>query len=130
MNTPVSFEIAKILKNKGYDKPCNDAYNSNGMQWSNGWLEYLDDKELCQPFKKTDLKPKDVLAPTIVDVVMWLYEKHEIWIVVKRDYHNGALLGYESIIDNNDGYIDCGTFDTPTKAYEAAIEYTLNKVIK
>jgi hypothetical protein len=33
------------------------------------------------------------------------------------------------MIDENDGFIDCGTFDTLIEAYEAAFEYALNKLI-
>jgi hypothetical protein len=30
MNTPVSFEIAKLLKEKGFDNPCENRWNKLG----------------------------------------------------------------------------------------------------
>ena len=104
MNTPVSYSIAKLLDSKG-------VRFENGQDMAIWWAKEI------------------LIRPTIADVVMWLYEKHGIWISVKKDYHNGALLGFESMIDNEDGFIDCGTFDTSNEAYEAAIEYTLNSLI-
>ena len=73
MNTSVSFPIAKSLKEKRYDEPCMLC------------VEEGDERPL--PY---DLKSGNTLhinsthpyysAPTIAEVVMWLYEKHGIWI--------------------------------------------------
>ena len=82
MNNNVNFEIAKLLKEKEYDEPCHNAYDTHGMQFANGWLDYLWENGNEIPFTKKDLKPQDTLAPTIAQVVMWLYEKHDIWIDV------------------------------------------------
>lgn len=75
------------------------------------------------------LEEKDVLAPTIAEVVMWLYEKYGIWISVTKDWDVGKCLGFESIIDTNDGIINTETYNSPTEAYEAAIKYVLENLI-
>ncbi len=82
MNKPVSFPLAKVLKEK-------ESY----------------------------------FAPTISDVIMWLYETHKIWISV-YEYKDHAA-------DSNDPFVFRSSvtglkeFKTPTEAYSAAIEYIL-----
>ena len=73
-----------------------------------------------------DYKIEDCFnAPTISDVVMWLYEKHEYWCYV---YTNGKI--WHPCIQHKFGDMavlsgKIGESNSPTEAYEAAIEYTL-----
>ena len=127
MNTIVTSQIAKLLEEKGFDEPCYDAYNSRGNRYSDGWCEYID---VGTPFTKSDLKGKYTLAPTIGSVVMWLYEKHGVWITVCVIGADG--FGYwlhdkdrKRLNSDNQG----GYWLLPTKAYEAAIKYCLTKLI-
>jgi len=97
MNTPISFELDKLLLEKDIPMPVN---------------------------------------PTISDVVMWLYENHGIWIYV--DSHEFGKWCYyyrynrphklSSKITEN-GQFGLDDFNSPTEAYEAAIEYTLKNLI-
>ncbi len=127
MNTPVSFEIAKLLNTKRFDVSCEG--------------KYLDGTYFQSYFGKTpNEKYQDRLlqAPTIADVVMWLYEKHGIWIVVNPHKGENNLgepfmefdLEVWSFTDecvfHNTGLL---YFNSPTEVYEAAIEYALNKLI-
>jgi hypothetical protein len=60
---------------------------------------------------------------------MWLYEKHEIWVSVNREPESGVFF---FSVDKNKGdfFFDKGDdYNSPTKAYEDAIEYTLNNLI-
>ena len=41
----VTFEQARLLKEKGFNEICLNAYNLNGLQYQNGWCEYIDDEE-------------------------------------------------------------------------------------
>jgi hypothetical protein len=107
MNTPVSLELSKLLKEKGY------------------------------PFELItvgEIKEVPLNIPTVAEVVMWLYEKHGIWIVpepfVKQEWET---LTYIYKIYKN-GYVDTVSraflsFNSPTEAYVAAIEYTLKNLI-
>ena len=104
MKTPVSFEIAKLLKEK------DEIFDVTST------LDY----------------------PTIAEVVMWLYEKHRIWISVytMETWPNGnerkQLFDY-SLKQMRFGLIDISKkpeeFNSPTEAYEASIEFTLKNLI-
>ena len=104
MNTPISFPLAELLNRKGLP----------------GLERFYENK------KHYDMNPKKY---TIADVVMWLYEEHKIWISVNREPESGVF--YFSV-DKNKGnffYDKGGDFKSPEAAYEAAIEYVLNKLI-
>lgn len=72
--------------------------------------------------------------PTIGEVIMWLYEKHQIWISndVINNLFKYKILHVEGIVSKTFGNeIRCSSFDydSPIEAYEAAIEYTLSNLI-
>jgi hypothetical protein len=92
-------------------------------------------------------------APTIAEAVMWLYEKHGIWIFIlpqdkscvdfrvdKSEYPSLPLfilivkynkdLSMVECLNSSDPKGDLFLhFDEPTEAYEAAILYILNNLI-
>ena len=129
MNTPVSFELAKLLKEKGFIFRKNETYYNP----VNGLTKY------------------EEITPTIAEVVMWLYEKHGTWIAVNRvvigsdEWDYGYIISYlpkeyefekrrskhlveiQSFKEGVGSYH--GAWYTPTEAYEAAIEYTLKNLI-
>ena len=124
MTTIVKFELAKLLKEKGYNNPTRDCYNVHGLSFSNGWCEYIgDDFEFDGLVKANKLRKEDTLAPTIAEVVIWLYEKHGIWISVEQNSFIGG--GKSSFISN----IKRVEYNSPTEAYESAIEYCLTNLI-
>ena len=121
MNTQVDFTTAKLLKEKGFDEPTLLCYDKCDMLAS---------------YVETVFKPKNYntsgyvrSAPTISEVVMWLYEKHGIWISVKKEWDDGECLGFEAIVDYNDGLINTVSYNSPTEAYSQAIIYTLKNLI-
>ena len=117
MNTHVDFETAKLLREKGFDNESEHYYDEKGDMLFDTYFPSL------QPTKP------DVYYdnPTIAEVVMWLYEKHGIWVNV-YEYKDHAA-------DVNDDYVFRSNrtklmeFNSPTEAYQAAITYTLNKLI-
>lgn len=137
MITPINFELAKLLKEKGFDKECK-----------NFWVETLE-HELDIPRSGVEVFPKieprilnhkpiedyhltHCVAPTIAEVIMWLYEKHGIWITVWTEYNNGNMFSYavshkRNIVRHHSTNFD--EFNSPTEAYEAGIEYTLNDLL-
>lgn len=138
MNTPVNFELAKLLTEK------NIIINSQNYQTENFGLVGFDNEG---EFMYVKVHPKtnkfEVLhdvngefkeagnkyyAPTISDVVMWLYEKYGIWISVQQSYTDSN--GFSYSIKEQDGLSpNIGCYNTPKEAYEKAIEYTLNNLI-
>lgn len=125
MNTPVSFELAKLLKETGFDGETKSAFytdgtkaycdptlvsgmgNTQGFMWWNRILDYY-------------------AMPTIAEVVMWLYEKHGVWIGVILS----CTWGYALYNFSRERIHDDALFKSPTEAYEAAIKYTLENIIK
>lgn len=134
MNTPVNFEFAKLLKEKGFDKYgyLQDVWLGNKYEWRG---KGKNKKSVEIPV--FGLGSTSVL-PTIGDVVMWLYEKHSLWILILP-----TVTGYFAykIVDvqlnpekpierppyNN---VSANDYNSPTEAYKAAIEYTLKNLIK
>lgn len=72
--------------------------------------------------------------PTIAEAVMYLYEKHGIWIGVQptsvvgkfqfRTYYNN-----NGVMNQHWNDSMSKEFNSPIKAYEGAIIYTLNNLI-
>lgn len=156
MNKEVNFELAKLLKEKGYDIPTKKYYEyalksrknkedgySGSFGWKKGELNLQSD--YFQNNSKSDFTSEMwymCSAPTITEVVMWLYEKHGIWIIVDCDCY--GILWYANLSvasEKNWDNIDLrheiisaskkfpNEHNSPTEAYEAAIEYTLNNLI-
>ena len=138
MTTPITFELAKLLKEKGYDKKCYKYFHSNfGKEY-----EYTlkgSDGELCTNWNIEKDYPQDFIsAPTIATVIMWLYEKHGIWvnvsITIQKEYFYQCIdiTGKKDPTKNNYPSRICKAgnyYNSPTEAYSAAIEYTLNNLI-
>ena len=122
MNTPVNFETAKLLKEKGFDLPCRLLYKSEkeleeGIGVDYDWNRF-----------------NSYSAPTIAEVVMWVYEKHGVWIKSDVISINKVIKFYCSYYKIVNGFTAIpsqldGNFNTPTEAYEAAISYTLKNLI-
>ena len=127
MNNPVSFEIAKLLKEKRFKTNVkNLIYNELGeLLDSIDQLNLMKEEESLQDYFK--LIKSFPNAPKIAEVIMWLYETHKIWISVDRHFdkfiskNNGVIINFYG---NRESY-----FDTPKEAYSSAIQYVLNKII-
>lgn len=128
----VSIKLAKLLKEKGFDQKCGSYYDTVSKS-----------RIKDTPPSNYNGTREAVSIPSIVDVVMWLLEKHEIWIVADLllDYKrwdfkvvnlknsNSSIEWYveqlqiplEDIIKNS--------FETPKEAYQAAIYHVLKNMI-
>lgn len=118
MNTVVSFELAKLLKEKGFVCIESDKF------WMNGFSHPKKD------YNPITYQDKDNVA-TISDVVMWLYDKHGIWIEVSSWLNQPVDneiwdIAFQWFIN---GLADGKPYKTPTKAYEGAIKYVLNSIL-
>ena len=125
MNTPVSFELAKLLKEKGFNGICKNIYAYGRENQTIENLSELDNNNDRGYW----------LAPTIAEVVMWIHKEKGLWINV---IYMGFELKYSWSIDiittsgsNWDSYgeEDDVYYNSPTEAYEAAIEHTLKNLI-
>jgi hypothetical protein len=144
MNKNVSFDIAKLLNSKDFDIKCLHFYTK-----PNSTMFGIDEHNKIYPIKNTSkklykegehaaLNIKSVYsAPTISDVVMWLYEKYDIWISVSTSKYlkfysrvfkkeSTKSIEHSFIFEISGSIYD---FNTPCEAYEAAIEYVLTNLI-
>ena len=123
MNIPVTYPLALLLCENLYDIPTDSLYVNNTLIDTNG--------RKCNWNREEDYEgfPMPISAPTIADVVMWLREKHSIWIEVIVESPN--YFGYSvcNIKNNTSQDSDYVSYNSPTEAYEAAILYTLTNLI-
>jgi hypothetical protein len=115
--TYVTFEQAKWLKEKGFDVECKMC------------VEEGDERPL--PFNCGNTIHKNSLhpyysAPEQWQVIMWLHEKYRVWISV--DPENDTDTWFHTISHNKSETV-FGDYNSPTEAYEAAIEYCLRNLI-
>ena len=101
----VSFEVAKLLKEKGFDWCCGNSY--------------LNEKGVI-------LLPK----PTLQMAMKWLREVHRVHIVIYPygdyscdNYQFDVYKDNELVVSKDDGYV------TYEQACEAAIRYCLENLI-
>lgn len=106
MTTYVDFDLAKLLEQKGFVSKVN-------RYWNCGYNDGI--KPSLSMFRNEHIG--SVSAPTIAEVVMWLYEKHEVWVEV---YYDNSKKEFYIVWDGEEY-----KFNTPTEAYIKAIEYVL-----
>ena len=122
----VSFEVAKLLKEKGFDK---FSYY--------GWNEQLFDKEHPRNFSiGIDDKKQWISCHTHQMAVKWLREVHKVLIVIDAyhaDHWEGYIDSFEISI-----YRHASTIIVPneiahhtdyTEAVEAALKYSLENLL-
>ena len=138
MNTILSPEISKLLKEKGFEQIFEVGVICRIQN------KISKNYEETRPLRNSDLTNEwsilNEIYPTIAEVVMWLYEK-QIDLCHIVNYKNGFRtyrMGIIYIKDNKietvfirpkDNKVDFIEFNSPTEAYEAAIKYTLTELI-
>ena len=128
MNTPVNFEIAKLLKDKGFDVPIQHTIKGQNYVYSEYTKDFVKMIDTNAVANWNDSKYVEICsAPTIAEVVMWLYEKHGIWIYIKQGYKWEWYI--ETVANHPELKYYDGLEDSPTEAYEAAIKYTLKNLL-
>ena len=121
----VSFETAKLLKEKGFDEGCTRYWYKGKLVFSGHeiWNRELDNY----------YEDKAWTAPTLQMAMKWLREVHGLhfWIAHKLKQNKGLPWYYE--IHNIEtgtvvkiGDVVCGSYEV---ACEAAIKYCLEKLI-
>ena len=123
----VSFETAKLLKEKGFDIPVHTFYNPKKIPY---WLKL----DPCLINRNAGVQ---ISAPSHQMVVKWLREKYKIFIEIgvsidlNGKYHYGfRLLNSicKNVLEPKD-LVKMGFKDTYEEACEASIKYTLENLI-
>jgi len=153
MNKPVNFEIAKLLKEKSWNKETlchyfedgafrqNELKDTVGMDygsdyivefselihdWNDGFL-MKKNGDRCFGCNKNKGYFETFSAPTIAEVVCWIYSKYQIWIqvsILKDDEWH-----YSIRRKDNNWNIEFPTKEKYTSienAYEKGINVVLN----
>lgn len=116
----VSFEVAKLLKERGFDEPCLSYFwtEENGVN-----IDYCD-----IPFTNKQLYSGQTLRPTHQMAMKWLREEKNIIVNVwydgvdwEAEYYNDEDEGFYLITDYS-----CNSYE---EAVEAAIKYCLENLI-
>ena len=122
-----SFEVSKLLKEKGFDEPCWIKYDNEGYLTFNH-VGYINSEKPCDDFC--------ALAPTHQMAMGWLREVYSIHIeiYVIKNYDKKVCEYTYTIMDLNfpgsdDGIDCCNKYKTYEEACEAAIKYCLEKLI-
>ena len=125
----VSFEIAKLLKEKGFDCGCDMYYTEIGS------VKYTQLKYNHNEIKNRYSRPTHQMA------TKWLREVHDVFIkidmiqdgmydIINDFVYKEPIFQYEIIgINGNDAYKLRGGFNLYEEAVEAAIKYCLENLI-
>ena len=133
----VTFEHAKLLKEKGFDERFKAAYSLDGTYLQS--QNYGSPKSIQGHLGKLlnpDVIPtnKIIYAPEQWQVIEWLRIVHGIWIKIDLDETTNTdttlKYHYECIkIETDFRWSKAKVFDTPQEAYSEAFDYTLNNLI-
>lgn len=116
MTEPINSSLAQLLKEKGYDKVCYGLRDENGMYPHNY-------------FRNSKEDTWNFAAPTIAEVVMWIYERHGAWVVVLPTRKDLGLFWGGYIHYNEEVFAYGSNCPSPSAAYTAAIEHVLKNLI-
>lgn len=125
----ISFEVAKLLKEKGFDEPCHALYHNGEDKIFFG----LD----VDSYHNTNLNVDYYACPTLQMAMKWLREVHKIHITIGYTFKADA-----NLIDDYASYCfgveNAKTFfyhpqdewyNTYEEACEAAMKYCLENLI-
>ena len=118
----VSYEVAKLLKEKGFDEKT---------------LSYYEDNVLCRGdwFEWNRSPLGHIAAPTHQMAMAWLREVHNICIVIEPhayDYINEKNSSYVYSLWQGDNYYEnpeLKSYPSYEEAVEAALKYSLENLI-
>ena len=120
-----SFDVAQLLKEKGFDELCIFKYNSEGVRMKAGvaideWQNFeLDDNEYSCPSQAMAMK--------------WLRENHNIFIQISAVLQDQPFgLHYRPSIQDYHAYARHDNFNeyvTYEEAVEAALKYALENLL-
>lgn len=119
----VSFEIAKLLKERGFDEPCDTAYSLVGK------THKVEQRAISDWGKISQVK-----RPTLQMVMKWLREREWVICILPLTFYcreKVSSWGYNIWAGDN---LEIDEEDTPKfttyeEACEAAIKYCLEKLI-
>lgn len=117
----VSFEVAKLLKEKGFDEPCTTRYNTDKRFISS-----------LSHFKNSEINKDSVNVPTLQMAMKWLREEKRTSIIIEFDLTKRGYCPYVHQLDYDMDWVVKWRVNIPMKyeeAVEAALKYSLENLI-
>ena len=128
----VSYEVAKLLKEKGFNEPTFTYYNNDG--------DLMNSCNFCGSYTLgcfNNVKDEKVncAAPTLQMAMKWLREVHNILLFLLPAQENGKLVYLVEVWTWNE---EEGIYEStyapmprkePEKAIESALKYVLENLI-
>lgn len=129
----VSFDTAKLLKEKGFDEITLTWYSGKGKFCigKNNFNDYQMNRFSDMATAKDKNKCS---APTMQMAMKWLRKMYDIHVVPRKDFFNGSYTGMiydgrrENVFDKDD-YIALVGYETYEEACEDSIKYCLENLI-
>jgi len=123
----VSFEIAKLLREKGFNEPCFAYYDL--FHDSTGTT-----LKLYKKFPRNPLNKQYLNVPTLQAAMKWLRKNHKIDIIPFLVSHETVTIdqkyyGIKVYISRRLKNFPRELYKTPEEACEAAIKYCLENLI-
>ena len=120
----VSFETAKLLKEKGFDELCHYVYMPNGQTF---YMHRLSEYS----FERNSAITSAYSAPTLQLAMKWLREAHHLTIDVFhfRDWKVNIKTIPDDYFKADYSYPELKPAETYEQAAEVAIKYCLENLI-
>lgn len=115
----VSFEVAKLLKKKGFNEPCVWSYDPNSASFAKNFVEP----------KNSELNEYEYSKPTQQMAMAWLREAYGIYIVLFHTNKSGWWYNISDMTDSCVYYSSEKIKLSYEEAVEAAIKYCLENLI-
>ena len=129
--TYVTFEQAKLLKEKGFDLRIKQCYVSKET------ILFLYDENNTLGWCNRNLPKNEYSAPEQWQVVEWLRIKHGVWILALPTINGYFAYKIIDVQMNPEKHIErppykdvsANDYKTPQEAYSAAFDYILTNLI-
>ena len=119
-----SFEVAKLLKEKGFDELCIFKYNSEGVRMKAGVA--------IDEWQNSELDDDEYSCPSLAMAMKWLREEKRTSIIIEFDVTKRGYCPYVYQLDYDMDWVVEWRVNTPMKyeeAVEAALKYCLENLI-
>lgn len=122
-DTRVTFETAKLAKEKGFKIPTTVMYKGNEKSYGHNNEWGIDEKRLDGKFPYTNQQWYSI--PTQSFLQKWLREEHNIHLIA---YKNINIDGYDWCYITTDGITNINSYKTYEEAYEIGLQEALKLI--
>ena len=125
----ISFETAKLLKEKGFDEKCRTYYKVFPKSKIAAIYHSSENRGVSED------DPNEILCPTIHMAMKWLREVHHLFIQIEYECEDCFVSDIYSMIDYDEWgehkhypptFVNCKTYE---QACEAAVKHCIEKLI-